>query len=218
MTEHIAYPLARELKDYLSAGCVRIEIAGSLRRAKPAPGDIEIIAIPSVGVYEVRDLFDQVVERHAVNHLDQALDLLFDEGAWRFDPGNKKNGPNYKRLLHSASGIACDLFIVTDPRKWGILYTIRTGSGDFSKDMVTLARRLGWFVQHGLLHGHPAVLDEKHRVKECEAGEQCIRIKPTLEEADFFAALSVPYIEPRDRTTLVEALARARIKNELNHA
>jgi len=107
------------------------------------------------------------------------------------------------------------LFIVTDPRKCGIIKTVRTGSGQFSEDLVTLARRKGWFVQHGLLHGHEAVLDEKRKVKECAAGEACIRIHPTLEESDFFAALGVPFVEPQYRTTLVEALAHEQIDYEV---
>ena len=52
------------------------------------------------------------------------------------------------------------------------------------------------------------MFDEKRKVKECVAGEQCIRIRPTLEEEDFFAALGVPFIDPQYRTTLAEALER----------
>lgn len=199
MSEHIAYPLARELVGFLTAGCVRIEIAGSLRREKPEPGDIEIVAIPSLGAYEVRDLFDQVVERHVVNHLDQALDLLLDEGAWILDTEVKRNGPKYKRLKHAASGVCCDLFI-TDRRRWGYTFTVRTGPAEFSHALVTRALNQGRFFKDGFLHAHPPIYNAKHEVEPCPAGERCLRIIEIPEEVALFNALGLAYIEPNRRS------------------
>ncbi len=201
MPEHIAYPLARELVGFLAAGCVRIEIAGSLRREKPEPGDIEIVAIPSLGAYEVRDLFEQVVERHVVTHLDQALALLLDEEAWVFDTEVKRNGPKYKRLKHVASGICCDLFI-TDRRRWGYTFTVRTGPAEFSHALVTRALNHGQFFRDGLLHAHAPEFEMKQgkrETKPCPLGETCPNIIETPEEIDVFNVLGLTYIEPRLR-------------------
>ena len=41
-----AQALAEELASGLEPGCTRIEIAGSVRRGKPEPHDLEIVAIP----------------------------------------------------------------------------------------------------------------------------------------------------------------------------
>lgn len=38
--------VAQEIAGALDLGCVRVEIAGSLRRQKPDIGDIEIVALP----------------------------------------------------------------------------------------------------------------------------------------------------------------------------
>ena len=49
--QRIANSVLKELKPY----CERIEIAGSIRRQKPDPNDIEIVAIPKpydVGLFE----------------------------------------------------------------------------------------------------------------------------------------------------------------------
>lgn len=204
---HIAYQIADELKASIEPGCTRVEIAGSLRRKKEEPKDIEIVCQPSIGVYEMKDMFDEVYERREVNWLDVELGKLYDSGALELDPVTKRNGKNYKRLRHTPSGLACDLFIVTDPRKWGLIYTIRTGSWRFSKDLVSEALRKGWFVQHGLLHQHTPERDDLGDVKECQNGETCSYIFPTLEEEDVFNVLGIPWIEPKDRTTLSEALA-----------
>lgn len=199
MAEHKAYPLARELVSWLTAGCTRIEIAGSLRREKPEPNDIEIVCVPSLGTYEIHDLFGQVAERHEVNHLDQALNLLLDEDAWIFDTEVKRNGPKYKRLKHLATGICCDLFI-TDRRRWGYTFTVRTGPADFSHALVTRALNQGRFFKDGLLHAHPPIYNAKHEVEPCPAGERCLRLVETPEEIELFNALGLTYIEPHLRS------------------
>lgn len=191
-------PIAQSLVEQLSSACVRIAIAGSVRRQKPEPQDIEIVAIPSLGRYAVQDLWGIDVEEHSVNHLEDALVTLFDLGEWEFDPALRRNGPRYKRLRHIASGVCCDLFI-TDARRWGIIYTIRTGPGDFSKALVSFARRNGMFVQDGLLHKHLAEFDAAGEVKPCPAGERCMRIVETPEERDVFKALGLQWLEPKQR-------------------
>jgi DNA polymerase/3'-5' exonuclease PolX len=159
-------------------------------------------------------MFNNIYDTVTQNKLENMLGHLYADGAWCLEERTRKNGstyltdgPNYKRLIHIPSGICCDLFIVTDPRKWGMIYTIRTGSGVFSKDLMTWALKHHWFVQHGLLHLHRAITNEFDEVQECPDGQTCPLIADTPEEEDVFEALGLPWIEPPHRTTLIDALA-----------
>lgn len=192
-------PIAQTFLDQLSSACTRIEIAGSIRRRKPEPKDIEICCIPALGHYSVTDMFGAVVEEHPINHLDDAIATLIGLGEWEFDPEVKRNGPAYKRLRHIASGACCDLFITTT-RKWGYTFTIRTGPGYFSKSLVKHAHKLGMFFSGSLLHQHQPLFDEHGDAKPCPAGERCMRIIETPEESDVFKALGLHWIEPKRRT------------------
>lgn len=198
MKLELIQPIAEDLLAQLSSACVRIEIAGSLRRRKPEPKDIELVAIPAIGHYAVRDLFDHVVEEHPINHLEEAVLTLLDLGQWEFDPEVRRNGPAYKRLRHVPTGVCTDLFI-TDARKWGYTFTVRTGPGDFSKALVTYAHRLTMFFNGSLLHKHAPVYDLDGKTKDCPAGDRCLRIVETPEERDVFAALGLSWIEPPRR-------------------
>ena len=105
--------LAKELVEALSPACRRIEIAGSVRRQKPECHDLEIVAIPSWEVQQRLNLFGEVGEIIQVNRLDQRLAELFDAGEWVLDEKLPRNGPKYKRLAHLATGLCCDLFLIT---------------------------------------------------------------------------------------------------------
>lgn len=197
-------PIATSLFDQLFSACVRLEPSGSLRRGKPEPNDLELVAIPATGEYTVTNLFEEVVERHMVNLLDDALVTLFQTGLWglALDPVTRKplrDGPRWKKLQHAESGLCCDLFI-TDRRRWGYTFAVRTGPKDFSKALVTCAHRRTMFFKDGLLHRHAPIFDEKGEVKPCPAGDQCLKIIETPEERDIFDALEIPWIEPGKRT------------------
>ena len=205
-------PLAESLLEQLRSACVRIEIAGSIRRRKPEPNDIELIAIPATGEYAIRNLFDEIIELRPVNYLDEVIGSLLAAGEWAFDAAIRRNGPHYKRLRHLQSDICCDLF-VTDRRRWGLITTIRTGPGDFSKALMIHARRRGWFIKDGLLHKHLPDLDEHGEVMPCPSGDRCMRIIDTYEERDVFVALGLPWIEPEQRLSALPALTGKVWKN-----
>ena len=78
-----------------------------------------------------------------------------------------------------------------------MIFTIRTGPGDFSKEMVTRARHYGMQVDEGRLW-------RVHRDDSRTAVE-------TPTEQSFFEALRIPYLEPRDRTGQAFRLALARM-------
>jgi len=106
-----AQAIAERVKAQLAPHCERIEIAGSVRRRKPEPKDIEIVAIPKP--YDV-GLFASGIAL-VVNQWPKVRGELPCKYTQRILP----------------EGIKLDLFFAT-PENWGLIYAIRTGSADFS--------------------------------------------------------------------------------------
>lgn len=181
---------ARDLVQLWSPHCERLEIAGSIRRGKPDPHDIELVAIPKIHVQERQvdmftkefdeiDILSSVLEGEKAN--GRVVDRLDKNGrpAW---------GPRFKRLLYR--GYPVDVFIVRPPAQWGVIFAIRTGPWDFGRKVVT-SRLQGGFMPVGM-----RVVDGA-----LERGGEAVE---TPEEEDYFAALDVPCWPPSERT--VEAL------------
>jgi DNA polymerase/3'-5' exonuclease PolX len=197
-----AETLAADLRTQIGPGCVRIEVAGSIRRGKAEVGDIDLVCIPSTGSYAVQDMFGETVRTVPVNHLNDALTRLYAAGCWNLDQANPCNGERMKRLVHVETGLTCDLTI-TDARRWGYWMAVRTGPGAFSKALVSRALIRRAFFKDGLFHNHLPIYVEKNGKREtqsCPSGDRCLRIIDTPEERDVFAALGLAYIEPGDRT------------------
>jgi DNA polymerase/3'-5' exonuclease PolX len=197
-----AETLASDLRTQIGPACVRIEVAGSIRRGKAEVGDIDLVCIPSTGSYAVQDMFGETIRTVPVNHLNDARTRLYAAGGWKLDPANPCNGERMKRLVHVETGLTCDLTI-TDARRWGYWMAVRTGPGAFSKALVSRALIRRAFFKDGLFHNHQPIYVETHGKREtqpCAAGDGCVRIIPTPEEHDVFAALGLAYIEPGDRT------------------
>jgi DNA polymerase/3'-5' exonuclease PolX len=189
-----ALQLAIGLRLALEPGCERISVAGSVRRLKPEPHDLELVAIPKIEEREARDLFGGQVGVHRVDVFEIALADLLARGEWKFDPILKRNGPKYKRLREERTGICADIFLTT-PAGWGGALAIRTGPAGFSQALVTLALRQRKHVADGyLIHGH------MKSETGCPKGSSCSLIIPTFDEVAFFGALGLPWCEPRDRT------------------
>jgi len=176
----IVQELGQSLLEMLRPGCDRIEIAGSIRRGKVQPKDIELVAIPKI--HHTADLFGTEY------HTDMLSERIQDfcghvDDEWGFDQALKRNGPKYKRLRH-ARGVCCDLFI-TDADQWGAQFVIRTGPAEFSHMLVTRALRLGMKQEDGRLW-------RIHR-------DDTKTVIPTPEEVDYLKALGLPWIEPEQR-------------------
>ncbi len=109
-----ALSIATEILEQLKPHCIRIEIAGSIRREKPEVKDIEIVAIPKP--YET-GLFESGLAS-VVNQ-------------WEKVKGEMKYGvcKYTQRIL--PSGIKLDLFMCQESN-WGLIFAIRTGSADYS--------------------------------------------------------------------------------------
>ena len=165
-----ALALAESILETLRPGCERIEIAGSVRRKKPECGDIEIVAIPKF--VEEKDLFGNPLQSISV------LNLRLDTQDWH----SIKNGQWYKQF--DIGPCMLDLFLTT-PEKWGSVFTIRTGSADFSHRLVT-KKRLG-----GLCPAYMSFNDGRLWSNG--------QVLSTPEEADIFQALGIAWIPPEGR-------------------
>jgi DNA polymerase/3'-5' exonuclease PolX len=181
-----AHAVATELVGLLADACERIEIAGSIRRRKAEVHDIEIVAIPVIGVSRV-GLFEEVAE--PFDWLANAVGSLVEDGRLQrravaihrrdgtVETGERM-GAAYKALVYR--GMPVDLFI-TDAERWGCIYALRTGPGDWNTRLVTDCKRHWRRVEDGRVLYHN-------------------RVVPTPTEEAFFAALGVPWIEPHERT------------------
>jgi DNA polymerase/3'-5' exonuclease PolX len=167
---------AMKLEVMLGSACERIEIAGSIRRRRAVVGDIELVAIPRKRWRQA--LFGEAEEK------ETWLDMLLRESPAEYQL--IQDGPRKKLFLYR--GFPVDLFL-TDEAQWGVVYTLRTGSVDFSKWLVTSrlqggARRVDRFVRGC-------------RVWAMGEAEPL----STPEEPHVFHALGVPWVplEMRDR-------------------
>jgi DNA polymerase/3'-5' exonuclease PolX len=191
-----AQEIAAAIVVLLRPACERIEVAGSIRRRRPEVGDVEIVAEPRLVSC---DFFGSV--EHSL--LDDLLAGLVQEGAL---VQGEKDGPKFKQYRIPLVNLGLDLFVVTPPATWGVIFAIRTGSADFSRMLVTRARQMGMRVADGALYE----LRKLSQTEQASAGAMDIahfrrymayRLKPvpTPEEEDFFAALGLEWVAPEKR-------------------
>jgi DNA polymerase/3'-5' exonuclease PolX len=178
-----AHAVAEEVCAQLRPGCLRIEIAGSLRRMKPDVGDIEILYIPIMqAAKDPEDLFamqsvdcaeDGIRVMVATGILERRLNTL----------GRETYGPLNKLMLHVASGIPIDLFAATE-ENWFNYLVCRTGPADLNARIATAAQSIGW----------------KWKPYSCGFLEldngQVARMES---EEDVFNFVGIPYMEPEAR-------------------
>lgn len=172
--------LADRVRHRLSAACLRIEVAGSIRRQEPMVGDIEMVAIPRL---EPGGLFGE----RQVSKLDTLLKLMQADGRIHITAG----GTRQKKIviLTTLPTIQLDLFLVA-PESWGYQLAIRTGPADYSKWLVT-RQRLGGGLDDAFYCRDGAVWEE--------IGEDAGIIHPVPEERDFFALIRGGWVSPPER-------------------
>lgn len=124
-----AFRIAAEVIQLLDPVCSRLKIAGSIRRNKPFVKDIEIVCEPDYHVDN--NLFGDETRTNMLDHFDYTQIGHVERG-----------GEKYKKIIHP-EGISIDLFIVTPPAQWGVIFMLRTGPAEFSKWMVTQRNRGG---------------------------------------------------------------------------
>lgn len=163
----LAESLCVEMQPY----CQRVEIAGSIRRQKDEPKDIEIVCVPRFEEEEgVANLFEtQMVQINTLRRwADSEAPLVWS-----------KRGEKYMRGWWATHNIHVDIFCCT-PDNWGYIFMLRTGSAEFMTQVVTHARKIGKRFDEGRLwvSGIPV---------------------ETREEADVFSQLGLAYVRPEFR-------------------
>lgn len=202
----VAQAVADRLIERFAPVCERIEIAGSIRRAKATIGDIELVAIPKTYRAGQLDLFGQVVDDgEPRSRLDDVLDELLAADPPRIfrDPpkdvaGQPRWGRKYKCFwlhVNQAYGhVQVDLFAAT-PENWGAILAIRTGPAEFGK-----------LLQAHIKNSTPYRQQDGMLIREA-SGE----VVPVPEEADYFRLAGAEWIPPaeRNRATLRRAIYQA---------
>lgn len=173
--------VAKELLEALGPACEQLVVAGSLRRGAAEVKDIELVAVPRVGV----DLFGAP---NGVCELGRALEREVAIGRlrWRTEthPAGERGIGAARRawyLVALPGEVRIDLFAVRPPAQWGAILAIRTGPAEYSRQLVTVCQRRGLRCTEG------------HLVNA--RGE----LVPTPTERAFIEACGLPWREPRDR-------------------
>jgi DNA polymerase/3'-5' exonuclease PolX len=202
-----AREMAEALVELLAPACERIAIAGSVRRKKKFPNDIEVVCEPKLSD-RGRNLCDLACEDLLrTGQLEKRPD---SRGRYCWGTGIKRTvfyqGQNYAPV---------DLFQVIEPRQWGVIYAIRTGPGDFNRVLVTSQ----WFggacpkgrkVAGGRVwdfSGCTVATQQQHAkmpahrfARLAEKGDVPAKAIPTPTEESFFGALEFLYWLPEQRT------------------
>ena len=166
----VARTVADQLISSLQTHARRIEVAGSIRRCKHGIGDIELVCIPTVELYEELDLLIRI---GAILHTSPKR--------W----GNKLR--SFRMPVKKLDDyVQVDLFLQPDPATWGVNMLLRTGSAEFSRKMVTKRS------QHGFMPDCYQVRDAR-----VWAGAKLLE---TPEEADIFALWGMDYVLPPQRS------------------
>ena len=165
-----AIVIGLKISEQLAPLCERIEIAGSIRRARPEVGDLDLVILPKPGQLaavkarcaqkceSVRDGEQNCIYRLELSDRTQLqIDIFFAR-------------PAISDLLQTAPG------------NFGTLFLCRTGSKEHNIYLVEHAKWLGlrWNPYRGVIDGQGNVL----------ASES---------EEDIFKALDLPWIKPEDR-------------------
>jgi len=188
-----AKKLADRLVELLTPYCDIIHIAGSIRRAKPECGDMEIVCLPKK-VFVTTDLFNE----------QKKVDPQFTKTLYACCINiisGTTTGRHVKAIL--IGGMKLDLFL-PQPHDYYRQLAIRTGSAEFSH--LVLA---GTWKQKGWVGTH----DGLRKQNECvRLGDKwaCIVKDPVLppawnSEEEFFQWLELPWTEPqlRDQKKLI---------------
>jgi DNA polymerase/3'-5' exonuclease PolX len=171
-----AEKLGNQLIDQLKVHCEKIALAGSIRREKPEVKDIEIVAQPLTTRYDF---------------IEKRLQVLEKKNRIRF----VKSGGKYKSfwLIRNdrTTIIKVDLFLVTPPAQWGVIFMIRTGPDSFSKWLVS------YRIPQGLRFKDGAIWKTVDSLGG--TGLQTTIRFDTPSETQVFKVLDIDFIKVKDR-------------------
>lgn len=181
-----AQAAAEYLVELMSPFCERLVVAGSIRRQKPTVKDIEIVALPTATGSLFADPHDPV--DLAASALTGWMEVMIAAGMMTklvSDTGRQTFGPRFQRVVWQGWNV--DVFQVADPKAWGYLLTVRTGSAEFVKKAVTPVR-MGGYLRDGLRCVDSQIVNEITKTQV-----------PVTSERDFFDYLSCGWIAPEAR-------------------
>lgn len=145
-----AFRIAEEIGAKLHPYVDKLRVAGSIRRKKAEPNDIEIVCIPKTRIIREGLFNDEKIIRHPNfgETIRQEYEIL------KGDPDKGK----YIQCLHP-EGIKIDIFLAVR-ENWGYIFSIRTGSSEFSKFLA--ARWVRWGYKG--VEGHIVNVDTGERI------------------------------------------------------
>ena len=188
--EH-AHLIAESLKSELAPFCKRIEIGGSIRRKKPEPKDIELVAIPKfaeVGTGQATLFGGEIMVTE---------NLLFGYLTSKSEYSIERIGGKYCQFCKwyesedEVGHIKIDLFTATK-QTWGYIFLIRTGPWEFSRWVVMELERRGFTPEGGAIWA----MTNRSILEQCD----------TLTEERVFRMLGIDYIDPSLRQKFMETI------------
>jgi len=184
----IAKAIADDLIQILQPSCEIINIAGSIRRQKALVKDIEIVCVPKKIFFQT-ELFGKGIDL-VIPAFRKAIETVAEKTL-------KGNLEGRYMQIQLKNNIVLDLFL-PQLNDYYRQYAIRTGSGDYSKNMIATGwRKKGWCGTN----------DGLRREKDCyksDATWKCYNPNPELppvwqSEEEFFDWLGIKWINPSER-------------------
>lgn len=145
-----ARALAEKIVDALKEHCLRIEIAGSIRRGRPDCGDIDLVCLPKPGGKAAmleRCAWAGALMKHGEQYVEYQLRNGFQLDLW---------------FAHNGGG---DMF-APEPSNFGVLLLARTGSADHNIFIAQTAKVAGLH-----FNPHKGVLKGKEIVASVEEAD-----------------------------------------------
>ncbi len=166
----IAWAVAKKIAQELSPACERVEIAGSLRRGKPAVHDIDIVVLPRSS--------PEVALQASASGLDEVLRALIGRGSLKV----VRDGDKIRSFIATKTDIPIDVYVATHDT-WATLLLIRTGSKEHNIQLAQRARQLGM----------------KLRASGDGIENRDGKLVKIQSEDEIFSLLKVPYLAPEKR-------------------
>jgi DNA polymerase/3'-5' exonuclease PolX len=179
-----AHVIALELYGVLTPACIRLEIAGSIRRGKPEVHDIDLVVQARYHDNVTVDLFNnpQVIHNPPVELFQAITRLKEDFQCSSIDP---------KILRFVYRDIPVEIYLSErDGSNYGALLQMRTGSARWNTYMASRAIRVGKYYRAGY-----GIYEHDDRVRVGDFGERL----DDGTEAGIFKALDMLYQPPAGR-------------------
>jgi DNA polymerase (family 10) len=170
-----AVALADKVVSVLGPLCERVEVVGSIRRQKPDVNDIDIVAIPAVCSSQ-----SPLGTTIAYGQNETWKQLIPQALMRNLLSSNQQLGQELMRFRFRDNGLQVDMYRAR-VETWGVLLLVRTGSQEHNVKLCSLARSKGLMLSaaRGMMRDGKVVASRT--------------------EEEIFAALGLPFVEPKDR-------------------